>query len=288
MVSVVIPVYNREKLILKSIQSVLNQTYSDLEIIVVDDGSTDNTREIVMGIDDPRVKYIYQKNSGACAARNKGVAYAVGKYIAFHDSDDVWFPDKLRTQVTVLDLQPQVDIVCCQTKCTKKNGNVFYSLENLKEGLISRSIGPLGISTQTLIMRSKVQKKVQFDTNVTRYQDLDFLITAHEFFEIYCVKQCLVEREIREDSITNHPERTYEMSGYLYKKHRKYFHTHQSLKHFFAGALMDAGYQISRKHGNPMPYFRRGLEFDSSVTSRLKLMGYMIHIYPLYRKIIER
>lgn len=288
MVSVVIPIYNREKLIFKSVQSVLNQTYSDLEIIVVDDGSTDNTRDVVMGIGDPRVRYIYQKNSGACAARNNGVMHARGKYIAFHDSDDIWYPDKLRQQVVVLDLQPQVDIVCCQTKCTKQNGNVFVSLTNLKDGLIPHEIGPLGISTQTLVMRVGVFDKLKFDVNVTRYQDLDFLISAHQYFEIYCIKKCLVERFIGEDSISSHPERTYQMSKYLYQKHREYFRNHTALRQFFSGALMEAGYQSAQNGKDSLPYYTRSQKFDHSIKSKLKLIGFKTRVYPLYRKIVEQ
>lgn len=75
-VSVVLPTYNRSRCLYRSISSVLNQTFSDIELIIVDDGSTDNTKEIVEGINDPRIRYIYQERSGACAARNRGIEEA--------------------------------------------------------------------------------------------------------------------------------------------------------------------------------------------------------------------
>ena len=89
LVSVIIPTYNRAHLIKRSAMSVLNQTYSNLELIIVDDGSTDNTEEVVKSIDDNRVIYIKQPNQGACAARNNGIDHAKGEFIAFQDSDDV-------------------------------------------------------------------------------------------------------------------------------------------------------------------------------------------------------
>ena len=99
--SVVIPTYNREKTIIRAIESVLQQTYHDVEVVVVDDCSKDNTVQIVKGqySSDTRVLlYKQPQNQGACAARNKGVELCHGKYVAFLDSDDLWMPDKLEKQ----------------------------------------------------------------------------------------------------------------------------------------------------------------------------------------------
>lgn len=96
-ITVVIPTYNRYTLLHRAINSVLSQTYKPSEIIVVDDGSTDNTSEIQN--DFSSVKYIYQKNSGVSAARNRGIKSATTEWIAFLDSDDRWFPSKLEEQV---------------------------------------------------------------------------------------------------------------------------------------------------------------------------------------------
>ena len=101
-VTVVIPTYNRAHLIKDAVESVLNQTYQDFELIVIDDGSTDNTKEVLALYKD-KLTYIYQENQGRSAARNHGIKLAQGEYIAFLDSDDVWFPDKLERQVPVLE-----------------------------------------------------------------------------------------------------------------------------------------------------------------------------------------
>ncbi|SFQ46675.1 glycosyltransferase family 2 protein [Hymenobacter arizonensis] len=112
LVSIIMPAYNAANFIAESIVSVLAQTYSNWELIVVDDGSTDNTCDIVKGysIQDPRIKYLYQENSRQGRARNNGIASSTGEYIAFLDSDDVWLPGKLLLQVQEIE-KWQVDLV---------------------------------------------------------------------------------------------------------------------------------------------------------------------------------
>jgi glycosyltransferase involved in cell wall biosynthesis len=106
LVSVIIPTYNCGTFIVEAIQSVLQQTYPHYEIIVVDDGSTDNTQDVVAP-HKSRLTYIYQSNQGVVAARNLGIEHAKGDLIAFLDSDDIWFPEKLRSQVSALAIHPE-------------------------------------------------------------------------------------------------------------------------------------------------------------------------------------
>ena len=95
--SIVIPLYNKEKHVARAINSILNQTYQDFEIIIVDDGSTDFSYEEVKKINDPRIKIIRQKNLGVSSARNTGIKEAKNNYIGFLDADDKWKPDFLET-----------------------------------------------------------------------------------------------------------------------------------------------------------------------------------------------
>jgi glycosyltransferase involved in cell wall biosynthesis len=101
-ISVIIPTYNRPTVLLEAINSVLGQTYQDFEVIIVDDGSRDETRSVVEGIRDPRLRYIYQSNAGLSAARNTGLAHARGNLIAFLDDDDIYLPNKLEIQERIL------------------------------------------------------------------------------------------------------------------------------------------------------------------------------------------
>jgi glycosyltransferase involved in cell wall biosynthesis len=108
-VSVIIPVFNRKLYLPEALASILEQTYQPLEIILIDDGSTDASAEVIK--DFPSVRYFYQTNSGAATARNRGVELAQGNFLAFLDSDDLWTKDKLARQMTVLATTPEIDIV---------------------------------------------------------------------------------------------------------------------------------------------------------------------------------
>ena len=111
-VSVILPVYNRMHALEDSIRSVLAQSYADLELIVVDDASTEDLSRVIGRIDDPRLRYVrLEVNGGASAARNAGLAEARGDFIAFQDSDDLWLPRKLEQQMRVLEQRPEIDVV---------------------------------------------------------------------------------------------------------------------------------------------------------------------------------
>lgn len=109
-VSIIIPTYNCALYIAETIASVLNQSFKHIELIVVDDGSTDDTRKIVASIDGP-IRLVTQSNAGVCVARNRGIREAAGKYICLMDHDDYWFPHKLDRQINILDQQPEIGVV---------------------------------------------------------------------------------------------------------------------------------------------------------------------------------
>ncbi|HUH98987.1 MAG TPA: glycosyltransferase [Anaerolineales bacterium] len=109
LVSIILPVHNGEQFLAETIQSVLAQSYHAYELIIVDDGSTDRTREIALS--HPSVQYISQAHRGASAARNKGILAARGEYVAFLDADDLWEPDKLLVQIRAFEAHPEADIV---------------------------------------------------------------------------------------------------------------------------------------------------------------------------------
>jgi glycosyltransferase involved in cell wall biosynthesis len=109
-VSVIVPVYNVERYIVQTIRSVLAQTYSDFELIIVDDESPDRSLELCREFSDPRIRIIRQKNRGLAGARNTGIRYAQGDYIALLDSDDLWLPEKLEKHVAHLERSPQMGV----------------------------------------------------------------------------------------------------------------------------------------------------------------------------------
>lgn len=120
--SVVIPLYNKRNAVYASVKSVLSQTFTDLEVIVVDDGSTDDSASVVESIDDFRVKLCRKKNGGVSSARNYGIEQANGRYIAFLDADDTWFSDFLETMKLLIDKYPQCGIYCSSMRIKFPSG----------------------------------------------------------------------------------------------------------------------------------------------------------------------
>jgi hypothetical protein len=135
---VVIPTYNRAHTVLDAVQSVLAQRFGDLELIVVDDGSTDDTAEQLARVTDPRLHYVAGPHAGVSAARNLGVRKAAGELIAFLDSDDLWFPDKLGREVAFLRRHPGVDIVFSDLE--KRQGDVVFPSFMRQTAVFSRRL----------------------------------------------------------------------------------------------------------------------------------------------------
>jgi glycosyltransferase involved in cell wall biosynthesis len=127
-VSVIIPAYNGERYIKQAIDSVLRQTYLDREIIVVDDGSTDNTREILESYGG-RLNWIAQENQGVAASRNTGLKLARGEYIAFLDQDDIFLPDKLTFQIPLLEEEPSLGLVSSGWQIVNDTGNIVAAVQ---------------------------------------------------------------------------------------------------------------------------------------------------------------
>ena len=113
-VSVIIPTFNRAEMVLNAIHSIQNQTFQDIEIIVIDDGSTDNTASVLSSlVKNNEIVYFHQANAGSSAARNQGITIARGKFIAFLDSDDHFLPEKIKKQVNYLEENPHIGLVHC-------------------------------------------------------------------------------------------------------------------------------------------------------------------------------
>ena len=124
MISVVIPLYNKQNSIINTLQSVLNQTYRDFEVVVVDDGSTDGSVGEVEKFADSRIRLVRQNNAGVSAARNRGIEEARGEYVAFLDADDEWNPEYLATQYLLAEKYPECDVFACNYEFRNAEGNV--------------------------------------------------------------------------------------------------------------------------------------------------------------------
>jgi len=209
-VSVIIPTHNRAHLIGRAIQSVLDQTYQDFELIVVDDGSTDNTEKVVNSYDDRRIRYIkHDENEGGAAARNTGIKAARGEYIAFQDSDDEWLPEKLEKQMKVFEtVSPKVGIVYTDMKNKSKGGKVMHSPKIMPEdGIIyeqALDFRVMGIGIQTAVIRRECFGKAEmFDEKIPRSIDQEFFIRLSKYYYFYHIDEPLVNYFVSPVSITS-------------------------------------------------------------------------------------
>jgi len=128
MISVVIPLYNKAESIARTLATVAAQTYSDYEVVVVDDGSTDGSADIVRRINDPRLRIICQPNGGVSAARNRGIDEARGEFIAFLDADDEWKPDYLETQMALTEKYPDCDVFATRYETRSSDGTTVQAI----------------------------------------------------------------------------------------------------------------------------------------------------------------
>ena len=199
LVSVIIPVFNGERFIAEAILSVLKQNYEPLEIIVIDDGSTDGTAALVK-IFEGNIRYFYQKNSGIAVARNAGVTKAKGDLITFIDADDVWAKNKLEVQTLLFENNPEVELamgLLIQSPFLGFEKLCTMNLENMK-GLFATQLGC------TLIKKEVFQKVGLFDEEMPTAEDLDWLIRAREAgIEILVHKDIVQFYTMHAKNITN-------------------------------------------------------------------------------------
>jgi len=179
LVSIIIPTYNREAFLEEALQSVINQTYRPVECIVMDDGSTDNTKEVANKyaalIDESiTIKYFYQENSGSQVARNKGTLLSSGEYIQYLDSDDVLYPNKISSQVDFLENHTDCDGVFGNWR----TGNLGYNevvTAYAKEDMIDQILTERCIHTLSFLMRRSLVSLIgEWDIKLKRNQEIDF------------------------------------------------------------------------------------------------------------------
>jgi glycosyltransferase involved in cell wall biosynthesis len=221
MVSVVITTYNRAHLVPRAIQSVLSQTFADFELIVVDNGSVDNTREAVACLSDPRMRYVrLEQNRRISGGRNVGISKACGDYIALLDSDDEWLPTRLAEQLDqARDSETRFDVFYCHGYVVT-GGIIIAKNEPAYEGNVRRQVlqGWIPHPSQTLIRRSILSHE-PFDESIASYEDSDLMLRLSKITEFRCLRRRLVRCH---ESVTNRICFDYEGLkrgvGYLEKK----------------------------------------------------------------------
>ena len=220
-VSVIIPSYNRAKLIGRAIESVLCQTYTDYEIIVVDDGSIDSTKEALRPYAG-KIKYVYQANQGISGARNRGIAEARGEYLAFLDSDDEWLPEKLAIQVDMLDKNKKLGLVCSRMLILDGDGKQRGYKPEERTGKNFKELIEVGgdLPTSTVITRKECFDKVGvFDTGLPLMEDFEMWVRIASKYDIYMLpEKVLAYYHYHDDQITKDTIFVYESTIKLDKK----------------------------------------------------------------------
>ena len=206
-ISVIIPTFNRAKSIIQSINSILSQTYHNLEVLIIDDCSNDNTESLISKIEDRRIKYIKLKeNKGANFARNLGIKLSTGKYITFQDSDDIYHIDKIEKQYLNM-IKRKSDFDFCQF-CLHFNNSfevIFprkYQQKNIqRKKILEELCNGNFITTQSMLIKNSFIKKNLFDTNFSRFQDYDLVLRLIPNCKVSYTKKVLVDLYRNEDSI---------------------------------------------------------------------------------------
>jgi glycosyltransferase involved in cell wall biosynthesis len=195
-VSVVIPAYNAMVYLPQTIDSVLNQTFTDFEILVINNSSSDNIIEWISQIQDSRITLITHENQGATNSRNLGISIAKGEYIAFLDADDIWEKTKLEKQVSCLDKNPSVGLVYTWTQLIDSTGKLLkFSMRHQEEGYIWEKIviqDVVGNGSCAMVRASCFEQVGLFDINVGIADDFDMWIRIAAVYEFAVVKECLV------------------------------------------------------------------------------------------------
>ena len=222
LISVIIPVYNRADRVTRAVRSVLDQTEGDLELIVVDDGSDDGVQAALAAVADPRLRLTRQDHGGACRARNLGVSLARGRYVAFHDSDDLWRRDKLGVQLKCL-RETGADVVFSQIAQRAADGSVSLFPSRLRQGFAGPDDSLLGAATQTLLGVREAFLSCPFDPDMPRLQEFEMLCRLRRRYSIYFLERPLVDYAPGSDSISADPAKLTRAIRLLREKHPALF-----------------------------------------------------------------
>lgn len=247
LVSVIIPTFNRCQYVKRAVESVLAQTHQHLEVLVIDDGSTDLTRETIAGIADKRVRYIYTQNRGNYFARNEGLKAAKGDFIAFLDSDDIFLPQKLSRQLEQFQNMPELGLCCgnlhirhedLPDKLFEDRAHAFTSDFTTQDGFIQRALKSNFIATSTVIIRRTCIERIgSFDTRFQNAMDYEFFLRIVFNFPAKYLKEKLVERLIHASAVSKNSVTTANALVYIFS---------ESVGRFEKGVL------FSEKHKEPL------------------------------------
>ena len=286
-ISVVIPVHNRASTIRRSLLSVLDQSYTDLEVIVVDDHSDDETLEIIRSVSDERVSlYALEENRGAAFCRNYGAKIASGEYIAFQDSDDVWRRDKLSKQAEALNLyRPSLCISRFMRHGYEKRASAIAPNTDVPEGWIDLEqlvVGDL-VGMPTVVVNKRDFSEIQFDPSLRWCEDYEWSLRFGKRKTVYLMDDILVDVYLQSDSVTiQNSDKQIAFYEKLLDDHRDLFDT---FPWFYADVLGGYAKQLIRSGGKGSSYYLKAFRVAHRPKDLFKfLLSSMGMIRPFLRR----
>lgn len=240
--SVIIPTYNRSKFLKIAIDSVLNQTFSDYELIIVDDGSTDNTKQIIDEFDSQKIDYVFQSHQGVSSARNKGINQAKGEFIAFLDSDDRFRRNKLEVTYEYIKKYPQYKIFHTEEIWYRNSKLLSQKIHHKKPSgfVFSHSLKLCSLSISTVAIKKDIFDEIGcFDENLPACEDYDFWLRVTSRYPVFLIPEYLTIKE----------------GGHPNQQSKKYpaldtFRIYALEKILKTGALNDEDYKLAYKELN--------------------------------------
>jgi len=206
-ISVIIPTFNSEKTIQKTIESVLTQTFTDFELIVVNDGSQDSTLDIISQLNDPRIKVFSYPHAGGNVSRNRGIQTAVGEFVSFLDADDIWTPDKLAKQFQALQAETTAKVAYSWTDHIDENGEFLNSgMHITANGDVYKQLfmaNFLENGSNPLIYREALIELNGFDESLNAGQDWDMWLRLAQKFNFVAVPSVQILYRISANSVSS-------------------------------------------------------------------------------------
>jgi len=285
-ISVIIPTYNRANFIRNTILGVINQTYTDWELLIVDDGSTDNTKEVIDEFvkNDKRIKYFYEENSGCPSVpRNLGIEKASGKYVAFLDSDDEWFPTKLEKQLAIFENSnnPKLGVVACYLYVKDyKTGKIVSKHDKYYRGdVLDKLINTkLNLFTASCVMtKMSILKEVgPFDPMFKVSEDSDMWLRISENgYEFDYVPEYLFNYLVHDNNIyykNKDWDGKKELVNFINKHYKLYLeHNARDLGNYF---FVKQEYKLARKF-----LFRDLFSNRFNIRQKIRVIGQLIITY---------
>ena len=271
-VTVLVSVYNDEKYIYSSIKSILDQTYKDFELLIIDDNSSDKTPEILSGFNDDRIKiYNTGKNIGIPKSLNIGLKLARGKYIARTDSDDLSYPNRLKEQIDFLEKNDQFALMATRTKVIDKDGNLigFWKQETMPE-LIFYTLSYTNCLTSSSVIfnKKKILELGGYDESRNCLEDYELWYRVSRKFKIYTLPKYLVKYRKRDLS------HSFRHSNELNLKARQLVIENTGIDKFLLEYILEDGEKRKLKLSEKVLLFKKNISFNKIILEEGKKVGF--------------